>query len=169
MKKIFFALIIAIVLATPGFGQRYGQLEIDILSAHQEYEKALLKGDIEKLRSIYANEYIFTTPKGDLAEKDNVLAELASGKFKLETLREDYERTRGYCDSGIVNLIWIMTGKRDGKPFTSRQRVSIFYVKRGNRWLIAAEHRTPLNDKTDGAPHFIGQLVSNQNMKGERQ
>jgi uncharacterized protein (TIGR02246 family) len=162
MKKICLAFVIAISLTTLAFGQRYGQLETDILDAYTDYEKALLKGDLEKLRRIYASEYIFTTSSGDLVEKEEEIQSFSSGKFKIETLRHDYERTRGYGESGIVNLIWIMTGKRDGKPFNSKQRVSIFFVKRENRWQIVAQHSTPIKKLSD-LDAFKADLINLEN------
>ncbi len=149
MKKMFLIFVIAIVLALPIFSQRYGPLDQEIFNAYNDYEKAFVKGDLEKLRGMYASEYLFTNADGELLEKEQVLKEIASGSLKVNTLRQDYERTRGYGETGMVNVIWTMTGRRNGRPFSSKHRASIFYAKRDNRWQIVAEHITPIKEQPD--------------------
>ncbi len=127
MKRIILTLVITLLITSFSVAQRYGPLDTEILYAHLDYEKALVKGDVEKLRDV-------------------TLADHISGRVRIESLDRDYERTRGYGDSGIVSVIWTIKGRNAGTPFNSKVRASIFYVKRDERWRIVAEHLTTIKE-----------------------
>jgi ketosteroid isomerase-like protein len=50
---------------------------------------------------------------------------------------EDFE-VRLYGDVALLSGRTLMTGKHDGKPFTSNYRYIDIYVKRGGAWKIAS-------------------------------
>ncbi|MFL6583790.1 MAG: YybH family protein [Chthoniobacterales bacterium] len=122
--------------------------EDDILRLHRSLIDAWHMNDFATLNSIIADDFQFWSFKGERRNKADLLKLVArsqtSGDTRLHTEVED-PRVRVYGDSAILTCRIIDTGKHaDGTTFTGKTADTHVFVRRGEKWVLVAEHETLL-------------------------
>ena len=123
-------------------GQKDGGAEQEVLKVNKEYGEAIVRRDAEAYDRFLGDDYIFTNPAGEVADKARMMKELKSGDTKMESGLDEDVRVRVYGDTAVVTGLWTTKGQYQGKPFDNKERYTAVYVKRGGRWQVVAEQLT---------------------------
>ncbi len=139
MKSIFVMVALLLATASVTFSQTLGRTEQALLKANQAYDEALVRGDATALDSIYSDEFIYTTPDGEVRDKAKQLAFTRSGDLRLESGRSDDVRVRVYGNTAVMTGRFMARGKCRDKVIDIRERYTAVWVKRRGRWQLVAE------------------------------
>lgn len=139
MKVIFVFAALLLATAIVAHGQTSGRTEQELLSANQEYDEALVRGDAVALDRIYSDEFIYTTPDGEVRDKAQQLAFTKSGDLKLESGRSDDVRIRVYGKTAVMTGRFTARGKFRGVSLDIRERYTAVWVKMRGRWRLVVE------------------------------
>jgi ketosteroid isomerase-like protein len=146
MKKIFLVFLIIIASSVITVGQttnsaknQNSKAEDKLLAANKEYDIALVKGDAAALDRIYSEEFIYTTPDGEVRNKSQQLSFTRSGDLKLESGQSDDVKVRIYKNTAVMTGRFIGNGKLKGKNIEIRERYTAVWVKKRGIWRLVAE------------------------------
>lgn len=143
MKRKLAMMAVAFAIAAPTFAQSQGAAERDVLKVNSEYSEALIRADVAALGRLVADDFISTTPTGEVFDKAQSLARIKSGELTFDSGKDSDVRVRVYGDTAVVTGLWTSKGQMMGKPFENKERYTITFVKRGGRWQVVAEHVGP--------------------------
>jgi uncharacterized protein (TIGR02246 family) len=158
MKKIILAALSGMAVAT-FLSQRSrktsevpGSAEEDIRDVMRQMREAQLNGDASTLESLFADDYTFTNPFGEVMTKAQVLSDLRSGRIKFGAWDMQDIRLRAYGDSAAVTTGHVkLKGQRDGQDLSGEYRGSWFWVRNHGRWELVAAQATRI-----GQPAMAG-------------
>jgi ketosteroid isomerase-like protein len=139
MKSIFLAAALLLTIAPVALGQASTKAEQELYTANREYDQALVRGDAVALDRLYADEFIYTTPDGEVRDKAQQLAFTRSGDLRLESGQSDEVRVRVYGNTAVMIGRFTATGKFRDKKIDIRERYTAVWVKRDGRWRLVAE------------------------------
>jgi ketosteroid isomerase-like protein len=139
MKLLFaiVALLLPAASATPG--QTSGKTEQELLKANQAYDDALVRGDVAALDRLYSDEFVYTTPDGEVRDKARQLAFTGSGDLRLESGRSDDVKVRVYGDTAVMTGRFTAKGKFKDRVIDIRERYTAVWVRRRGTWRLVAE------------------------------
>jgi ketosteroid isomerase-like protein len=120
------------------------EIQRQILKSEDQQNTALLKNDADLLGSMCAEELAWTNASGVLFTKDQMLADLKSGKQKNDTIEHQDVRLHIYGTTVVVTGVSTSTYHYNGKAFVGSRRFTNVWVKQGGRWLLAVHHVTPI-------------------------
>ncbi len=109
---------------------------------HNESVQALVRADTAALERIWADDYSFTNPGGNVMDKAGYIGALKSGGLKFETLDIADMKVRVYGDAAIVTGRATVKGKSDTQDINDQVRYTSMYVKRQGRWQAVAMQAT---------------------------
>lgn len=125
-------------------GQTHGQASATITKALTQREEAwnaaLLKPDVAALEKIYAEEYLSIDPEGNMLDRKQDLAEVASGVFKAEALALSDLKVREYGPMAITTGIIAVKAIYKGEKIDKHHRFTDVWVKRDGRWQCVSAH-----------------------------
>ena len=140
-----------ILLVTVGvsLGQEAG-VKADANSAAQaevqnlelELAKLLVKGDWAQYADSLTDDYVRTTTKGNVQNKQEFMYEVRAPEKKVLDMIPEELQVRVYGDSALLTGHLTMLARQQGRVTTSFSRYSKMFVKRNNRWMVAAEQGT---------------------------
>ena len=110
----------------------------------REYADALTKKDLQTLDKIWAADYTFVNPAGQVLTKAQRLAMLRSGELKIEGYSRDEENIRVYGTTAVVTYRSSVKAQRNGTDISSQRRVITVLVKRDGRWQAVAQQSTAI-------------------------
>jgi ketosteroid isomerase-like protein len=104
-----------------------------------------LKGkDTAALARIWADDLIFTTPRGDVQTKAQRLADIQSGATRFDSLETTDLAVRVYGDTAVMNGLTTVKGQYSGQEASGQYRVTQVFVRHGKVWQIVALQMTPV-------------------------
>jgi len=106
----------------------------------EAWNTALLKADVAALEKIYAEEYLSIDHEGNLLDRKQDLAEVASGVFKAEVLALSDLRVREYGPMVITTGIIAVKAIYKGEQIDKRHRFTDVWVRRDGRWQCVSAH-----------------------------
>ena len=139
MKSIFVMVTLLLATASVTFSQTSGRTEQELLNANQAYDEALVRRDVTALDRIYSDEFIYTTPDGEVRDKARQLAFTRSGDLRLESGRSYDVRVRVYGNTAVMTGRFMARGKFRDKVIDIRERYTAVWVKRRGQWELVAE------------------------------
>lgn len=151
MKPIYFAALSAAAVATflaqrtRKASQSSGTTEQEIRNVMSQVRDAQLNGDASTLERVFADDYTFTNPFGDVMTKEQVLSDVRSGNIKFQSWDIDDVRLRTYGDAAISSGHVTMRAQRYGHDISGEYRGTWFWVKNRGRWEPVAGHATRLD------------------------
>jgi ketosteroid isomerase-like protein len=107
------------------------------------YGAAMAKRDVAALDDIWADDYTFINPHGDLLTKKQRLENIKSGATAVEGTGQS-EATHGYGDTVLTASRITMKGKYSGKTIAGEYRMLNVWVNQQGRWRLAASQLTPI-------------------------
>jgi uncharacterized protein (TIGR02246 family) len=113
--------------------------EQQILKLFEDGDRALIAGDVEELRRIYADDYVQQDESGATSTRQDVIHRLTSGEVQFVSMTSTGRRIRLLQDD-----VAIAHGSEEDVVVQGGQRFPVRYVymdvvmKRNGRWQIVA-------------------------------
>ncbi len=159
MKRIYLAALSAMAVASflSARGNRRtsrgsGSTEQDIRNAISRIRDAQLSGDTSTLEKVFATDYTFTNPFGEVMTKDQILSELGSGTIKFQAWDLDDVHVRAYGNSAVARGHVRLKGQRQGQDISGEYRGTWHWVWNQGRWQLVAGQST----RVVGQPAMAG-------------
>jgi len=122
-------------------------IEKEIRLVEQQRVDALLKGDGEALKRIWADDYSLITYRGDLRNRSHRLEAIRLGTIKMEAITNHIVDLRIYGDTALVHGIAFRKFTEKGRKVEGTFRFSRVWVKHDGRWQLSHAHFTRTQDK----------------------
>jgi uncharacterized protein (TIGR02246 family) len=124
--------------------------EESVRKIEDEFATAYGRNDAEALDRLWAADYTFVNPAGQVLTKAQRLAMIRSGELKIEAYTRDDERIRIYGDTAIVTYRSTVKAQRNGADISSQRRVITVLLKRDGRWQAVAQQSTTIRTDPKG-------------------
>jgi uncharacterized protein (TIGR02246 family) len=153
MKRIISVAAMLLISSSIAFAQTARDTSAsnsDEKAIHQvenEIVAALDHNDASALDRLWATDYMFVTPDGNIFTKAQRLALFQSGKTKLESYSRDEENVRVYGDTAVVIYRSTVKGQMFGQGVSNQRRVTTVLVKRDGRWRAVSQQSTRIVQK----------------------
>ena len=120
-------------------------LEKAVMKATNEMSAALTKPDHDAAAKMLADSYYAVTPDGGIVNKSQFLADLKSGKFKLETNDLDEMKVH-FVNAELAVITYRSTdkGSYDGHDLSGQYRWLDVLAKRDGAWQFAVSQGTKI-------------------------
>ncbi|MFZ1219316.1 MAG: nuclear transport factor 2 family protein [Chthoniobacterales bacterium] len=120
-------------------------LEKAVIKVAHEMSAALTKPDLDAATKMLADSYYAVTPDGGIVNKSQFLADLKSGKFKLETNALDEMKVH-FVNPDLAVITYRSTDKGafDGHDISGQYRWLDVLAKRGGAWQFAVSQGTKI-------------------------
>jgi ketosteroid isomerase-like protein len=150
MKAISVMAMLVITATSLVIGQSYakkagrpsGNTEEAVRQLHREIVQAQLESDTVALDRLWADDHIFTNPLGVVQTKAQRLAEMKSGRRKIESFSIADVQVRVYDNTAVVTSRATLKGQRRGQDISGQYRGINVYVKNQGRWQGVAAQAT---------------------------
>jgi ketosteroid isomerase-like protein len=115
------------------------------LSAQADaWDKAIVRKDRAAIEASMADDFRQIDRAGNIETKRSFVDGVLSPDLQIDPyVVEDFE-VRVYGDAALLSGRTRMTGKYQGKPFTSHYRYIDVYVRRGDEWKIVSVQISPM-------------------------
>jgi len=127
---------------TPATGEENAVREVE-----DKFAAAYSRNDAEALDALWAPDYIFVNPAGQVWTKGQRLAAIRSGELRIESYSRDDETIRVYGNTAVVTYRSSVKAERNGRDISSKRRVITVLVKRDGRWQAVAQQSTTIMEK----------------------
>ena len=107
------------------------------------YGAAMAKRDVAALDDIWADDYTFINPHGDLLTKKQRLGNIKSGATAVEGTGQS-EAIHVYGDTVLTASRVTLKGRYSGKTIGGEYRMLNVWVNQQGRWRLAASQLTPI-------------------------
>lgn len=118
----------------------------EIVRVEQRWVQAHRDLDLNTLEEILSEDYVQIRADGEVIGKAEAMQSYRSGNRRWDYAQSDQHRLSVYGDVAILLGRWIGRGENDGDAFDYRARFMAIYVRRDNRWQLAADQSTPLSE-----------------------
>jgi uncharacterized protein (TIGR02246 family) len=137
-----------LLLGTMAFADDEGEqsnARAEINQAQAAYRAALLDADATQLAKIWADDYTFTNGRGMFLSKDDRLKNIKTGATELQAAKFTGTEVQFYDDDTAIATGQVMLqAKYSGQPGSGDYRYINVWVKRADRWQLAANQITPI-------------------------
>lgn len=112
-------------------------------SRFREYADALTKRDLATLDKIWAPEYTFINPRGELVTKAQRMANLKSGATEFKAINPQREKLQVDGNTAIdVGRVTLQGTKYGGQESSGEYRYMNVWMKRQGEWQMLANQIT---------------------------
>ena len=119
----------------------------EILKLEDVQSQAMLKGDVDTLGRIYADEIDWTRPDGELLTKDQVLASHRDSKLKYDSIKHLDIQTHIYGNTVVLTGQSLSMVRYGDKVFDFPRRFTNVYVLQNGQWKLVVHHVTAVSKK----------------------
>jgi ketosteroid isomerase-like protein len=114
--------------------------EKQVLEAARARSAALVAGDKGALAALHHEQFRFTTPRGEVKDRDAFLA--SPLVWRSQRLAQAHVTIVG--DTAILTATAHDEYERDGRPAAHAMRLTLTFVRdAGSRWIVLAGHAGP--------------------------
>ena len=117
-------------------------VEDQIKKMETDRAAAIVKGDIDALANVTADDYTLITAAGQMSDKAQMISAFKSGQSKITVDDVSDMKVRVYGDTAIVTGKVNVKGTLAGKDATGTQLFTRVYVKKGGHWTSVALQQT---------------------------
>src|SRR5437588_5937294 len=121
--------------------------EIAIREVEEKFVVAYGHNDADALDALWASDYTFVNPAGQVWTKAERLAAIRSGELKIEAYSRDDENIRVYGNAAVVTYRSHVKAERNGRDISNDRRVIIMLVKRDGHWQAVAQQSTTILER----------------------
>jgi ketosteroid isomerase-like protein len=121
-------------------------VETTIVGLEEKLQQAMLSSNVQALDELIADDLVFTMHTGLVITKQDDLEAHRTGIQKFTAIDLTDQQIRHYGDCAVVTLKAHLTGVFQGQDYSACYRFTRVWIKRGNRWQIAAGHVSPVSD-----------------------
>ena len=122
----------------------YAASETALEEARNDPRHVLIKADIAKLETFYADTLVYTHSSGSVDDKAKYLANLKAGGTKYLSIDRDDVKVNLYGNTAIVTCHALIKLKANGTDRTVDARMIHVYSKIKGRWQMVAHQTTKL-------------------------
>ena len=139
------ALLIVACVASAGSQRPAGKALADRLTAQADrWDKAIVRKDRAAIEGNMADDFRQIDRAGNVETKKSFVDGLMSADLEIDPYTvEDFD-VRLYGDVALLSGRTRMTGRYQGKPFTSQYRYIDVYVRHGDEWRIVSVQISPI-------------------------
>lgn len=105
---------------------------------------SMVAGDTAALKDVLGEDLSYTHSNGQVQDRGQFLAALASGTLRYESMAPSDVRVRIYEPAGVVTGRLDMKVVLDGHESAIAARYTAVYVRRDRRWQLVAWQSSPL-------------------------
>jgi ketosteroid isomerase-like protein len=127
--------------------QRNVRPEQELLKLEQQWGDALVKPDLTFLDRIMAEDYMFTSPLGEVLTKAQMLAELKSGEDVVSSVVNHDMKVRVYGDAAVVTGHSTYKETVQGNDISGEYRWTDTWIRKDGRWQCVADHASRVAHK----------------------
>lgn len=109
---------------------------------NQRYDSALINADTISLNSIYAPEFSYITPEGQVRSRSEQLNNITSGGLKLEFGKSDQVEVALYDSTAVVSGRFLGKGVFKENIIDIKERYTSVWVKKNGEWKLVKEQAT---------------------------
>ena len=109
-------------------------MEEELLKLEEQFAEAIVKNDSEAIERLVADEWIIINADGGIIDRERFLEVIKSGTLTHEMMESDDMQVRVYGDSAVVSSLTRSKGKFMGQEFTTHERATDVFVRRGGQW-----------------------------------
>jgi ketosteroid isomerase-like protein len=115
----------------------------DLQKRSQEYADALAKKDVAALDKIWADDYTFINPQGELVTKAQRLANLKSGSTEFQSVTPRQEQLHLHGNVAVdIGRVELRGTKYSGQESSGEYRYTNVWVRTGGSWQILSNQIT---------------------------
>lgn len=115
-----------------------------IMGLEKELARAAVAIDVEALRRIESESYVYTDAAGKTSTREDFIRAYQDGRGRVRSLEYDEMTVDGYGDAAVVRGR-LRVERQDGEKTLSRTaRYTRFYVRRDGRWQAVAGHSSEI-------------------------
>jgi ketosteroid isomerase-like protein len=118
------------------------EAEEELLTVEKEFAEAIVSNDLESIGRLVAGDWIIIDPNGEVVDRTRFLEVIKSGALRHDMMESEDLRVRVYGDSAVVTAVTRTKGKFMGQEFSTQERATDVFVKRGGRWQCVVTHLT---------------------------
>jgi ketosteroid isomerase-like protein len=123
-------------------------IELNALATDREFFAALIGGKLEVLDQLLVDDFILVdVMRGDEISKPALLAAVASGQVKFESIEPADAKVRNFGSTAIVNGRTEMRGRAGDTAFAARSRYTHVYVEQRGRLRLASAQGTQIAEE----------------------
>ena len=114
-----------------------------VLAATRARSAALVARDADALRALHHPEFRFTTPRGDVRDRDAYIAGNTEGElvWRDQYLVEYDVVVAG--DTAVLTGVVHDAFERAGQPGAHDMRITLVWVRHDGEWVVLAAHAGP--------------------------
>jgi hypothetical protein len=144
MKKCIFLLAFTIAIISAN-GQDNAKTEAEIRKLEQIGATAILNGDTNTLKQIWAPEFLVNTPRNEVTgTRDSILLIQNAGKIDYSIYEKVIERMQFQENTVITMGHEIIVSKNDSRAAKAGQvykrRFTNIWMKKNGKWQLIARH-----------------------------
>ena len=144
MKVILFTIVFVLGISSIAFGQyKKGSVEDQLIQLDKAWTFAELKGDKKAAGALVADDYVGTTQRGELENKQQYLAGVVPN---ADMVKSDEYKVTIYGDMAVMTHRGTVQGVRN-----IQFRSTHIWMKRGGKWQIVAHHGSRIAPPDDEA------------------
>jgi ketosteroid isomerase-like protein len=145
---LLFALALPAAVLAQGNNAPNPDVEKAIIKIEQDMSAALTKSDADAAAKMLADTFYAVNPDGSTQGKARFVADLKSGKFKLESNQlDDMKVHAADADMAIVTYRSTDKGSYDGHDLSGQYRWLDVFAKRGGTWQFIVSQGTKVEPK----------------------
>ena len=114
----------------------------ELILLNQQYDSSLISGDTSRLNKLYAPEFSYTTPEGQVRNRTQQLTNIASGGLKLEFGKSDEVEVTVYDSTAVLTGRFIGKGTFMQNFVDIKERYTTVWTKKNGKWMLAKEQAT---------------------------
>ncbi len=115
-----------------------------IVELGRRWAKAELETDVATLGRLLDPDFVCVGPAGFVINKEQYLAGRRAGDLKQQVFTWESASVRVYADAAIAVGTQVQTGTFRERDNSARFRVTQVLVRKGEEWLIASLHLSPI-------------------------
>jgi len=119
------------------------EIEQHLRQLNDEWVKALMRGDVETLSRIMADDFIFAYPlEGD--DKAQFIADVTARELKVEHLSRAQVSVRVFGATAVLTARDSATWLYHGRELSGQYKIIQIYSERDGRWQLCALQACPI-------------------------
>ncbi|MBT8484150.1 MAG: nuclear transport factor 2 family protein [Phycisphaerales bacterium] len=126
--------------------------EPDRLRAQElAWTKAILANDADAVGRYVSDDWILISAEGTIVDRAAFLGAIRSGVLTHDRMEFKDWRVRIYEHTALVTADAVSGGTYHGEPFTTHERSTSVYVRRGEGWTCVLTQLSPLREADTSA------------------
>lgn len=120
----------------------------EVEDAEDQWRTAMIDANGDGLGKLLADDYTGITATGAIQTRDQAVASLRSGSFKLTSLSISDRKVRIYGATAVVTSQAELTGSRDAESISGKYRYTRVYVRNAQgQWKIVSFEASRIQER----------------------